>query len=83
MLNWREMGEQRGEATMSDEHDTHGHGAHPSSGHGAALPFSEAEIREFRQSDVAGGGAVVVLMAAIFSVGLVLYGVIAYVTYLR
>ena len=41
---------------------------------------SEAEIAEFRQSDIAGGGSIVVLMAAIFTIGLVLYGIIAIVT---
>ena len=61
---------------MSHEHITHAPAEHPA----PALPFSEAEIQEFRQSDKAGGGAIVVLMAAIFSIGLVLYGVIAIVT---
>jgi len=55
-----------------DGHDSHG-------GHGHAAPFSEAEMAEFVKSDVGAGAAVVVLMSAIFGIGLVLYTVIAFI----
>lgn len=51
----------------------HGGGA----GHGPASPFSEAEWKAFRKDDVTAGGAVVVLMTAIFTIGLILYTVVA------
>jgi hypothetical protein len=41
------------------------------------LPFSEAELKEFHRDDIQAGGAVVVLMTAIFGIGLVLYTVVA------
>jgi hypothetical protein len=56
-----------------DPHAPHGHGA-------VALPFSEAEWRQFRQDDLTGAKAIVGLMAGIFVVGLLLYATIAYVT---
>ena len=62
-------------ATPSDHHDEpHGHGAAA-----AALPFSEAELKEFQKDDRHAGGAVIVLMAAIFSIGLILYVTVAWV----
>lgn len=69
---------------MSDEHIQagslpHGHiqtAAHEAH-HGHAPTFSDAEMAEFQKSDIGAGGAVVVLMAAIFSAGLVLYTAIA------
>ena len=57
---------------MSDPHTHHAADPH-------ASPFSQAEWQEFHKSDVGAGGAVIVLMAAIFSIGLVLYGIIAFV----
>ncbi len=67
---------------MSDSHGEHITG-HPA-GHGhpggtAALPFSEADWHEFHKSDIGAGAAIIVLMASIFSIGLVLYTVIAIV----
>jgi hypothetical protein len=60
---------------MSESHgshtDGHGHAASP------AAPFSEAEMEEFHKDDRHAGGAVIVLMAAIFSIGLILYTVVA------
>jgi hypothetical protein len=44
-----------------------------------ALPFTEADWQEFHQSDKGAGGAIVVLMGSIFSIGLVLYTIIAIV----
>jgi hypothetical protein len=43
---------------------------------GTALHFSEAEWNQFRASDYAAGRAVVLLMAGIFSIGLLLYATI-------
>jgi hypothetical protein len=57
------------------------HGAHAPHGAGTpALPFSEAEWRQFRDDDLTGAKAIVGLMAGIFVVGLLLYAAIAYVT---
>jgi hypothetical protein len=67
---------------MSDPHDPHVTTG-PSQGHEAAaghgLPFSEADWQQFHKDDVGAGGAVIVLMTAIFSIGLVLYAIIAVV----
>jgi hypothetical protein len=59
--------------TSTDIHagTPHGHGSAP------ALPFSEADWHEFHQSDKGAGGAVIVLMGGIFSIGLVLYTIVA------
>jgi hypothetical protein len=65
---------------MSDTNIQHGataHAAHPAPT--VHAPFSEAEWQEFHKSDIGAGGAIVVLMAAIFGVGLVMYAVIAIV----
>ncbi len=43
---------------------------------GPDLPFSEAEWHEFHESDKAAGAAVIKLMSAIFTIGLVLYTVV-------
>jgi hypothetical protein len=66
---------------------THEHGGHgiqkdaPHGHHGAAvsLPFGEADLAEFHKNDIQAGGAIIVLMTAIFSIGLILYSVIAIV----
>jgi hypothetical protein len=42
-----------------------------------ALPFSDADWKEFHESDKGAGGAIIVMMGAIFSIGLVLYATIA------
>jgi hypothetical protein len=39
--------------------------------------FTEAEWHDFRTSDKGAGAAVIVLMTSIFSIGLVLYAIIA------
>jgi hypothetical protein len=59
------------------EHDTH-LTTHPH-GHAAALPFNDEQWQEFHKSDIGAGGAIVVLMTAIFGIGLVMYAVIAFV----
>lgn len=57
---------------MSDPHGHHATGP-------VSLPFSESDLKEFHQSDIGAGGAIIVLMTAIFSIGLVLYTIIAIV----
>lgn len=57
---------------MSDPHGHHGKSV-------AGLPFSEADWQAFKKDDIGAGGAVIVLMAAIFSIGLFLYTIIAVV----
>ena len=42
----------------------------------AGLPFSEADWKEFHKEDVKAGRAVVVLMTAIFTMGVVLYTIV-------
>ena len=46
---------------------------------GAAVPFTGEQLHAFHEDDKHAGGAVIVLMTAIFSIGLVLYSVIAFV----
>jgi hypothetical protein len=53
--------------------------AHAGSHAAAAAPFAEAEIHEFHASDIAAGRVIVLLMAGIFTVGLVLYTAVALV----
>jgi hypothetical protein len=55
----------------SSHEPSHGHHGHTPS------PFSELELEEFHKNDRFAGGMVVTLMAAIFSVGLVLYTIVA------
>ena len=50
--------------------DPHSPTSHPS-------PFTDAQLHSFHEDDKHAGGAVIVLMTAIFSIGLVLYSVIA------
>ena len=42
-------------------------------------PFSDAEWAEIRAEDLAGATAIVVLMTSIFSIGVVLYSIVAWV----
>ncbi len=42
-----------------------------------ASPFTDAQLHSFHEDDKHAGGAVIVLMTAIFSIGLVLYTVVA------
>jgi hypothetical protein len=68
--------------TISMSHAHHDqHGGHEGIQQGAAhapLPFSAEEIAEFQRSDRQAGGSVVVLMALIFTTGVLLYGTIDY-----
>jgi hypothetical protein len=61
---------------MSDPHGTPP--GHHDAAHGPAAPFSDAEMEEFHKEDRHAGGAVIVLMAAIFSIGLILYVTVAW-----
>ena len=63
-----------GSETITGHDHSHGHGH----GH-APFPFSDEERKEFEKDDIFAGGAVVVLMSAIFGIGLVLYTIIAWI----
>ena len=64
--------------THGDQHVTAdpAHAAH----HGEAA-FSDRQLSEFHKADAYMGGAVVVLMTAIFIIGLLLYTTILIVVY--
>lgn len=53
-------------------HDPHGHGAAV-----VKAPFSEADIAHFHGQDLYAAKVVVCLMVGIFSVGVVLYTIVA------
>ena len=57
------------------EHAAHGH-EHPAVAH----QFSDAEWAEFQKDDIAAGRSVILLVSSIFSIGLILYTVVAIVT---
>ena len=64
---------------MSDPHDPHAAPGptHEQQAAGLNLPFTEADWQQFHKDDIGAGGAIIVLMTAIFSIGLVLYSIIA------
>ncbi len=79
---------------MSSPHDgiqsgTHNNGVHAgTSQHGhddhstpLVLPYSDADIAGFRKDDIHAGKMVVMLMAGIFSIGVVLYILVALSTW--
>lgn len=49
-----------------------GHGEHGT----GSLPFTQTQLEQFHDDDKHGGGAVVVLMTAIFTIGLILYSIV-------
>lgn len=55
--------------------DTHTHGHHSPTGERPYFPAAEWE--EFQQADIQAGKAIVVLMSSIFTIGLVLYSIVA------
>jgi hypothetical protein len=55
---------------MSETHA--GHGAHGPD----ETPFTETQLKQFQDDDKHAGGAVVVLMTAIFTIGLILYSIV-------
>jgi hypothetical protein len=52
----------------------HGHDGHA---HGPGSPFSEEEERILRKSDVQAGMYIVCLIGGIFSIGVILYTIVA------
>jgi hypothetical protein len=61
---------------MSDLHN-HGNSSQ------TTLPFTAEEWSQFRTADKGAGRSVVLLMAGIFSIGLALYAVVAYVCWFK
>jgi len=49
---------------------------HEASYHLAEKPFTDSELAHFKREDIYAGGAVVVLMGSIFSIGIVLYSIV-------
>lgn len=58
---------------MSDSHLTH-------HGHAGAddKPFTDLEIQTFHNQDYSAARAVVILMCGIFTIGVVIYSIVAY-----
>jgi hypothetical protein len=55
----------------------HGETHHGTAEHGTpAHPFSDAEWQSFRQSDMAAGRNIIILMTGIFVIGVILYAII-------
>lgn len=77
--------------------ESHEHGITRPGGHGVPshditipggpgkppLHFTPVEWQEFRKSDMGAGRSVVLLMGSIFSIGLVLYSIVAYVCWYK
>lgn len=61
----------------ADHHVSEHAPAHASS-HAPSSPFTTAEVDELRTHDIAAARAVVILMLGIFTVGVVLYAIVAY-----
>jgi len=59
--------------------DAHGHGHHDHDTEGPRPYFPAADWEEFQKDDIKAGSAIILEMAAIFSIGLVLYAAIAYI----
>ncbi len=55
--------------------DTHGHDGHDREGPRPYFP--QAEWEQFQKDDIKAGGAIIIEMASIFSIGLVLYTAVA------
>ena len=77
------MSESHSEGIQSTPEHGPSHGIQVGHGHGgshalAPLPFTDAEIAHFQSEDRHAGGAVIVLMASIFSIGVVLYSIVLY-----
>ncbi len=72
--------------------EAHQHGITPPGGHDITIPggpgrpplhFTPEEWQQFRSSDKGAGKAVVLLMGSIFSVGLALYAIVAYICWFK
>ncbi|MHB1425264.1 MAG: hypothetical protein ACYC3I_19010 [Gemmataceae bacterium] len=78
-----------GEHEVHNMNEGHEHGSHSrditiSGGPGQPpLHFTPEEWQGFRNSDMGAGRSVVLLMGGIFTVGLVLYSVVAYVCWFK
>jgi hypothetical protein len=71
------MSDSHPEGIQSTPDDGPSHGIQVGHGHALApAPFSEAEIARFQREDRYAGGAIVVLMTSIFSIGVVLYTIV-------
>jgi hypothetical protein len=67
-------------------HEAHEHGSPvtiPGGPGQAPLQFTPEEWEQFRNSDKGAAKSVVVLMGSIFSIGLVLYSIVAYVCWFK
>ena len=64
--------------THADPH-AHGHGHHEHDPEGPRPYFPEPEWEEFKKDDIKAGTAIILEMAGIFSIGLMLYAVIAFI----
>jgi len=72
------MAESHSEGIQSTPgHGSHGIQTEHDDGHALApLPFTDAEIERFHAEDRYAGGAIVVLMTSIFSMGVILYSIV-------
>ena len=65
---------------MTHAHATaHGHGHDEHDKEGPRPYFPAAEWEQFQKDDINAGGAIIIEMAAIFSIGLLLYAAIAFI----
>jgi hypothetical protein len=64
---------------MAHEHH-HGITAH-GPGHAAPAPFTEAELHTFHANDRKEGTVVIALITSIFTIGVVIYTIVASVVY--
>jgi hypothetical protein len=55
----------------------HSHNEHAESN--KAVPFTEEQREEFHKADIEAGRMIVGLMGGIFTVGVILYGIVAFV----
>jgi hypothetical protein len=62
---------------MIHEHEAHGHERGHEHGHEPEIPFSDSEWEALRTEDKQGAAAVVGLMVGIFTIGLLLYLIVA------
>ncbi len=64
--------------------EAHEHGITSSDGHGqTVVQVTPEEWDQYSKSDRGAGRAVVMLMASIFSIGLVLYAAVAYICWFK
>jgi hypothetical protein len=66
----------RNEERRMSHADTHDH-SHGHADTGERPYFPAADWEEFKKADIEAGKAIVLLMGCIFSIGLMLYGIVA------